>query len=195
MATPHLSGLIALMLEVNPAFTLDGVLDAITATARPMTVSDTSGVTRQHELCEVGAGSADARAAIARVAETAPPRTTVETRALPGWTGEVATAVAVPVAGVSLVAAEHNHSLDVPEGVSALRVRTDWGNPLLELDLEVYGPGGALVASSGESATSFEAVSIPPPVAGTSRVRLKRYTNTPTSDTGSAEVDRIVPLR
>jgi serine protease AprX len=191
MATPHLSGVVALMLEVNPTLDLDGVLAALTATARPMFEVGTG---RALEQWEVGAGYADAYAALARAAEGAPARTRLETQSLPSWTGSVGTSLIVPVVGVTLLAAEDNHSLSVPEGAAALRIRTDWTNPLLDLDLEVYGPTGALVASSAQGASAFEAVSIPGPAGGTYRVRLKGYTNGPTGYTGTAEVDRRVPL-
>ena len=57
-----------------------------------------------------------------------------------------------------------------------------------------YDPSGNLVASSANGTSVSEAVSIPRPVAGTWRVLLKGYLNTPTSYTGSAEVDQLVPV-
>ncbi|MCP3136616.1 S8 family serine peptidase [Pyxidicoccus xibeiensis] len=194
MATPHLSGVIALMLEVNPALTLDGVLAALTSTAKPMHVTQPDGTSRQLEPWEAGAGYADAYAAVRVASETAGTRYRTETTALPAWTGHVDTSIILPVADVTLVSAEHNHSLVVPAGASALRVSTGWGNPAFDLDLYVYGPNGALVATSANGTSTGEAVAVPNPAAGTWRVQLKGFLNTPTEYTGTAAVDRLVPL-
>jgi serine protease AprX len=194
MATPHLAGVVALMLEVNPALNLDGVLSAMTSTAKPMHVAQAGGTTRQLALWEVGAGYADAYAAVRVASETAGTRYSTQTTALPGWTGTVATSIIIPVADVTLLAAEHNHHLSVPAGSSALRVSTDWGNPALDLDLYVYGPNGELVGSSANGTSTGEAVAIPNPAAGTWRVQLKGYLNSQTQYTGTAAVDRLVPL-
>ncbi|MFP2911385.1 S8 family serine peptidase [Pyxidicoccus sp. 3LFB2] len=194
MATPHLAGVVALMLEVNPALTLDGVLSALTSTAKPMFVAQADGGTRQLEVWEAGAGYADAYAAVRVASETAGTRYTTQTTALPGWTGNVSTSIVIPVADVTLASAEHNHSLVVPAGASALRISTDWGNPVFDLDLYVYGPNGELVATSANGTSTGESVSIPNPAAGTWRVQLKGFLNTPTQYTGTAAVDRLVPL-
>lgn len=195
MAAPHMAGLAALMLEVNPALNMDGVLAAVTSTAKPMYGADAAtGALRKLEAWEVGAGYADAYAAVSVAASTAGPRYTTETTALPGWTGTVGTSIILPVADVTLLAAEHNHSLVVPAGASALRVSTDWGNPAFDLDLYVYGPNGQLVGSSGNGTSTGEAVSIPSPPAGTWRVQVKGFLNVSTRYTGTAAVDRLVPL-
>jgi serine protease AprX len=102
--------------------------------------------------------------------------------------------VKLPVLDLSLVASEHNHSLVVPSGKQALRITTDWGNPAYDLDLYVYDPSGNLVASSAAGTSLSESVSIPRPAAGTWRVQLKGYLNGPTSYTGTAQVDQLVPL-
>ncbi|HZI11236.1 MAG TPA: S8 family serine peptidase [Myxococcus sp.] len=193
MATPHLAGVVALMLEVNPSLNLDGVLGALTSTAKPMHVVE-NGTSRQLALWEAGAGYADAYAAVRAASETAGTRYSTQTTALPGWTGNVGTTVKLPVVDVTLVEAEHNHTLTVPAGANALRIGTEWGNPALDLDLYVYGPNGQLVASSANGTSTGEAVSVPNPPAGTWRVQLKGYLNTRTSYTGTAQVDRLIPL-
>jgi serine protease AprX len=194
MATPHLSGVVALMLEVNPALNMDGVLAALTSTARPIFALNADGTARQLAEWEAGAGYADAYAAVRAAAATAGTRYTTTTTALPGWTGNVSLTVRVPILDLDLVAAEHNKNLVVPEGKSALRLKTTWGNPAFDLDLYVYGPNGNLVASSAAGTSSEESVSIPRPAAGTYRVQVKGYLNGPTSYTGTAEVDQLVPL-
>ena len=195
MATPHLSGLVALMLEVNPSLNMDGVLAALTSTAKPMYEQNaTTGATRRLETWEVGAGYADAYAAVRAATESAGTRTTTVTTALPGWSGNVGLSVKLPVVDVSLAEASHTHSLAVPAGTHALRITTTWGNPAFDLDLYVHDPSGNLVASSANGTSVSEAVSIPHPVAGTWSVTLKGFLNTPTSYTGSAAVDTLVPV-
>lgn len=195
MATPHLSGLTALMLEANPSLNMDGVLAALTATARPMYTQDaTTGTTRKLEVWEAGAGYADAYAAVRAATESAGSRTTTVTTALPGWSGNVGLSVRLPVVDVSLAEASHEHNLTVPAGANALRITTTWGNPAFDLDLFVYDPSGNLVGSGATATSASESVSIPRPAAGTWRVQLKGYLNTPTSYTGTAAVDTLVPV-
>jgi serine protease AprX len=170
------------------------VLAALTSTAKPMSVLNADGTARTLETWEAGAGYADAYAAVSAAASTAGTRYSKQTTALPGWTGTVGTSIVVPVADVTLASAEDNHTVTVPAGMSALRVKTDWGNPALDLDLYVYGPGGELVASGATGTSTGESVSIPNPAAGTWRVQLKGFLNTTTGYTGTAEVDRLVPL-
>ncbi|MFC4637390.1 S8 family serine peptidase [Deinococcus hohokamensis] len=191
MATPHMSGLTALMLEVNPSLNMDGVLAAVTGTANPMFGKDAvTGLTRQLELWEVGAGYADAYASIEKAASTAGTRTTVQSAPLTSWTGTVGTA-----ADGTPVAAEDNHNVTVPSGASAVKIKTDWGNPAYDLDLYVYDAAGKLIASSANGASASEEVVIPNPVAGTYRVQLKGFINPQTAYTGTAETDKIVPVQ
>ena len=198
MATPHMSGVAALMLEANPSLNLDGVLKFISDTARPMYYVDggNNGLNpdqvnvKQREAWEVGAGYADAYAAVQLAAESAGTRLTTKTETLETWNGNVGLAVAAPVAG-AVVEAEDSHTVTVPAGTSALRVTTDWGNPALDLDLYVYDPSGNLIGSSAQGASVSEAVAIPNPVAGTYEVVLEGYLNTPTDYEGTAEIDTI----
>ena len=199
MATPHISGVVALMLEANPRLNLDGVLNIFRQTSRKMyyVQSSTNGldpnqvVVKERELWEVGHGYVDAHAAVREAAKNGGTRFTVQTTDLPRWTGTVQTAVCAPVAGCAVSAAD-THSLIVPAGASVLRVTTDWGNPAVDLDLEVYDPAGRLVGSSAQGTSVNESVSIPAPAAGTWRIVLRGYLNTPTAYTGTAAVDRIV---
>jgi len=191
MATPHMSGLTALMLEVNPGLNLDGVLSAVTSTADPMFAKDAAtGLTRQLEDWEVGAGYADAYDAVSKAASTAGTRTTIQTSALPGWTGSVGT-----TADGTPVVSEDNHDLVVPSGASAVRIKTSWGVPAYDLDLYVYDSTGKLIASSAQAASESEAVVIPSPAPGTYRVQLKGWLNPQTSYQGTAEIDRVVPVQ
>ncbi|HZF79547.1 MAG TPA: S8 family serine peptidase, partial [Rubrivivax sp.] len=199
MATPHISGVVALMLEANPKLNLDGVLKIFSTTSRPMyyVASATNGldpnqvVVKKREPWEVGHGYVNADAAVREAVKQNPLRFTLQTTSLPGWTGTVQTAICAPLADCA-INAEHSHVLNVPAGASALRVATDWGNPAFDLDLDVYNPAGQLVASSAQGTSTGEAVSIPRPVAGAWRVVLKGYLNAPTTYTGTAEVDKSV---
>lgn len=199
MATPHISGVVALMLEANPNLTLDGVLALFQKTSRPMYYAQpaTSGLdpnqvtVKRRELWEVGYGYVDANAAVREAVRQNPNRATLETSALPGWTGSVATSVCAPLVNCA-TSAQHTHTLSVPSGASALRVSTEWGNPAYDLDLEVYDPAGRLVGSSAQGTSTGEAVSIPAPVAGNWKVVLKGFLNAQTSYTGTAAVDRLI---
>lgn len=199
MATPHISGVVALMLEANPKLKLDDVLAIFKKTSRPMYYIETATngldpnqvVTKRRELWEVGYGYVDANAAVREAVRLNPNRYTVTTTALPGWSGTVASSVCAPLVDC-VTSAQHTHTLSVPSGASALRVVTEWGNPAYDLDLEVYDPAGRLVGSSAQGTSTGEAVSIPNPVAGNWKVVLKGYLNPTTTYTGTAEVDKVV---
>jgi serine protease AprX len=183
MATPHISGVVALMLEASPSLNLDSILSIFEDTAKPMFYSG-----GQRQLWEVGYGYVDAFAAVQQ-AVAAGGGTVTETQTLDAWSGTVDLSVVSPVG--ELVAAEDRHTLTVPENVSALRVTTDWGNPALDLDLYVYDPSGALIGSSAQGASVSESVAIPNPVAGSYEVVLEGYLNTPTDYQGTAEIDIV----
>ncbi|MBM7111964.1 S8 family serine peptidase [Archangium primigenium] len=189
MATPHAAGVAALILEANPTLNLDGVLLAMTSTARPI---HAPGKSEPLAEWEAGAGYVDAYAAVRAATRLGGGRTTTTTTALPGWTGHVDLAVKVPVADVTLAEAEHTHSFTVPAGSSALRLATTWGNPAYDLDLSVYDPSGKLVGTSANGTSVAESVSIPSPRAGVWKAVLKGFLNAPTDYTGTAEVDTVV---
>jgi serine protease AprX len=93
-----------------------------------------------------------------------------------------------------VTASEHASTITVPSGSTSLRIKTEWGNPVLDLDLYVYGPNGELAATSAEAGTTGEEAIIPAPTAGSYKVVLKGFLTTPTSYTGSAERDWLKPL-
>ena len=177
MATPHISGVVALMLGVNPNLNLDSVLAALTSTATPMPCA----------LDECGAGYVNALEACKGVVSMDGSSTTLVTEPVGSWKGEVGLAID------GVTAAEHSQTINVPAGSTELRIVTAWGNPALDLDLFVYGPNGEPVATSAQGATPDERVTIPAPAAGTYKVVLKGYITTPTSYTGTAERDYLQP--
>lgn len=67
MASPHVAGVVALMLQADASLTLDEILDILTRTATPM--FDVDG--RPYEIWEAGAGFVNADAALARVLKRA----------------------------------------------------------------------------------------------------------------------------
>jgi serine protease len=67
MATPHVAGIVALMLSVNPDLTPDGVLDLLQSTARPFPTDTGSDCT----TTSCGAGIVDASAAVQAAKTTA----------------------------------------------------------------------------------------------------------------------------
>lgn len=195
MATPHISGVVALMLEANPKLNLDGVLKIMSSTARPMYYRSTPdngvdpqrGQVKRRALWEVGAGYVDAYASVQGAARSAGSRVTTTTKTLASWSGSVDLAAATPVG--TLVEAEDSYTLKVPTNVTALRVTTDWSNPALDLDLYVYAPNGQLIGSSAQGASASESVALPKPVAGSYNVVLEGYLNTPTNYKGTAQID------
>jgi serine protease AprX len=204
MATPHVSGSIALMLEANPQLHLDDVLDIFSKTARKMyyvksiTPPDGFDPTQQpkvevaqREEWEVGYGYIDTYAAVREAVARAGSRFVLQTKSLDEWSGQVDTSVCAPLVDCAQVSS-HTHQLQVPAGLSALRVKVDWGNPAYDLDLYVYDPNGNLVGSSAQGTSSTEEVAIPKPVAGTWKVEVRGYLNAPVSYTGQAEGDIFV---
>ncbi|WP_460172565.1 S8 family serine peptidase [Thermus sp. FJN-A] len=204
MATPHVSGTIALMLEANPSLRLEDILDIFRDTARKMyyikSITPPNGFdptqqpkveVAQREEWEVGYGYLDAYGAVREAVLRNPVRYTLHTQALDNWTGQVQTAVCAPLVDC-VVKASHTHEIQVPEGLSALRVRVDWGNPAYDLDLYVYDPDGNLAGSSTQGTSTFEAVAIPAPKGGTWKVEVRGYLNPPTAYQGKAEGDQLV---
>lgn len=189
MATPHVSGTLALMLEANPTLSFEEALGMMQKTARPMV--DASG--RLLADWEVGAGYLDAYEAVRLAVRSNKNRFVLATETLASWQGEVGTAVCLPLVGCA-IEGEHRYALSVPSGLSALRISIDWGNPAMDLDLYVYDPNGNLVASSA-TLNMPEAVAIPNPQAGTWTVVVEGYLNTPVTYNGFAEGDKLVRMR
>jgi len=156
MATPHISGVVALILQAKPGLHPDLVKEAMTATATPMYRPDGS----LYEEWEVGAGYVDAYGAVqkarrmntkkgqARGKDGKPVETYSETST---WSGTVTTGVAE--AG----AASHDYyKQDITADAVSATVRVQWSDPVQDVDLYVAGPDGTLVGSSAQGLTTFE---------------------------------------
>jgi serine protease AprX len=142
MATPHVSGVVALMLQGNPALTPADVGAVLTATATPMP---------GYQPYQVGAGYVDAFAATSVAKKTKGTgtcttrsgkqlRTLITSESYNGTVG-----VGVADAG----AAYHDvHPFSVAAKAIRVTVTLEWTTPQ-DIDLAVYDPSGALATSSG----------------------------------------------
>jgi serine protease AprX len=163
MATPHISGVVALMLNAKPGMHPDIVKNVLEDTATPMP---------DYKEFEVGAGYVDAYNAVVKATHTGKqlgkykdPNTGKEYDTFTEtftWDGSVGPGVSE--AG----AASHDYySFEVKADAVNLKVRIDWTNVASDIDLYVYAPDGSLGGSSAQGVTTFEETNIPSPVAGT----------------------------
>lgn len=154
MATPHISGVLALMLEANPALGPDILKDLLIRTATPMA---------GYQEFEVGAGYVNAYAATSEAQITSPKygsrkgkdgktyKTIVQTTTWEGLVGPSAADVAYQ---------SDYKDLPIGSGALALTVEVAWTNPVVDLDLYVYDPAGATEGSSGQALTTSEKTTV-----------------------------------
>jgi serine protease AprX len=145
MSAPHVSGIVALMLEAQPALSAQNVIDILEGTAVPMP---------DYEQWEVGAGFADAHAAV-RAAEKGrvqfPPSTTGKTPAYQlmdsdKWEGTVLPA-GYALQGTSNVLADEIQ-IEVGSEVDAIYADIEWSTEAENVYLYLYDPEGREVESS-----------------------------------------------
>ncbi len=188
MATPHISGIVALMREAQPGLHPDIVLDILQRTAEPM---------EGYQYHEVGSGYVNAYEAVKSAEKTNPnigkyrdkkTGKTYETYFVEEtWEGTLGTGASE--AG----AASHDYydiSLD-KEAVS-LKVRIDWTSPTNDLDLEVRDPAGDLAGSSGNAVTTTEEITIPEVTEGTYTVDVIGWLNTIEQYNGTYTIEKIL---
>jgi serine protease AprX len=185
MATPHVSGTLALMLEANPGLNLDSALDILSDTAR--TMYDAEG--NLHAEHEVGAGYLDAYEAVRLAVKRNRDKYELSTETLASWQGTVPLGACAVV--TCAVQTEDRYELEVPDGLEALRVTIDWLVAAEDIDLYVYDPSGNL-AGSGATLANPEVATIVNPVPGTWTAVVRGYINAATDYTGLAEGDRLV---
>lgn len=185
MATPHVSGTIALMLEANPSLNLDGALAILQETARPM--YDAEG--NPHQEHEVGAGYLDAYEAVKLAVKRNKDKYELATETLAAWDGQVLVGVCPVVTCVA--SSEDVFELEVPDGLSSLRVTIEWPVPAEDIDMYVYDPSGNM-AASGATLSDPEVATVVNPVPGTWRVVVSGYLNALTDYSGLAEGERLV---
>ncbi|WP_323960529.1 S8 family serine peptidase [Arthrobacter sp. JZ12] len=148
MATPHVSGVVALMLEANPALTPANVISILECSAAEMP---------GYASFEVGAGMLDAQAAVA-MAEKG--RTTCKSSlSVNGFepigeeqpiSGTVLPGGYAVDTGVSEIddAFWRYHKIEVTEGMDALHTQIAWNNPAENIYLHLYDPQGNEVGAS-----------------------------------------------
>jgi len=171
MATPHVSGVVALLLEANPRLTPDAVREVLRRTAAPIPGCP-------EYAC--GAGAVDARAAVdlARSVHNIRKLTRDGTTF---WAAEQVT-VADRSVGVSLFGSGLDVStVAVPAGAVGLTVAVTWDSAVNDLDLTVRRPGGAVAGTSavsiGQVGTTqhSETVVVPDPSSGTWQVDVSGF--------------------
>jgi serine protease AprX len=167
MATPHVSGIVALMLEANPDLTPQNVIDILECSATPMD---------GYHAFEVGAGFVDALAAV-QMAEAGQTRCTLSLNDAPFqacFEGGEFEGAALP-AGYALweqgdASLATLHEIEVPAGVDALYASMDWTVPVENIYMFLLDPDGNEVASSAgllDVPINERAVLTTSPVAGT----------------------------
>lgn len=184
MSAPHVSGVVALILEARPSLTAQNVIDILEGTAVSMP---------DYELWEVGAGFVDAHAAV-KAAEKGrvdfPPSTKgkspvyelvlsgkLEGTALPGGYA------ALPVTNALVTEVK----VAVGSDVDAIYAEIGWDVPAENIYLSLLDPSGTEVASSAgltDVPISFRTVVATAPTPGTWTIRVAGRVNTATAYRG-----------
>jgi serine protease AprX len=190
MATPHISGVLALMIEANPSLSPAILKDLLIKTATPMP---------GYALHEVGAGYVDAYRAVVEAKATRPKygqfkgkdgktyKTITQTYSWSGLVGPSADAVYQ----------SGWQDLAVTDKAVRMAVAIEWTNPIVDLDLYVYDPSGAQVGSSGQFLTSKEETTVSNIdgsflATGTYRAEARGYVAVAEPFTGSATIEYVV---
>ena len=172
MATPHVAGAVALMLEARPQLTAQNVIDIMEGTALNMP---------DYEQWQVGAGFLDAYAAV-RAAEKGQisfkPSTNGKTPMYKqissnDWTGQVLPAGYAVVGQTTALASDTK--VTVGAGVDALYAEIEWASPNESVYLQLLNPAGQLVEESAGLTdigfVNFRTVVTTKPVVGTWTIR------------------------
>ncbi len=184
MSAPHVSGVIALILEARPSLTAQNVIDILEGTAVNMP---------DYELWEVGAGFVDAHAAV-RAAEKGrtqfPPSTrgkspVYELLLSDKWEGTVFPAgyALLPVSD----ALADEIEVEVGSDVDAIYAEIEWLIPAENIYLFLYDPDGNEVAASAgltDIPISFRTVVATNPTPGTWTIQVVGRVNTVTDYRG-----------
>jgi serine protease AprX len=185
MSAPHVSGIVALMLQARPQLTAQNVIDILEGTA--VSLPD-------YEYWQVGAGFADAYAAV-RAAEKGQvsfrPSTSGKTPlytlvSSKDWTGQV-----LP-AGYTLLPTSNalvsDTEVQVGSGVDALYAEIEWAQAANSIYLSLLDPYGNEVESSAAltdiGMVNFRTVVTTSPAPGTWTIRVSGRINAPTDYRG-----------
>ncbi|PWW31198.1 serine protease AprX [Cytobacillus oceanisediminis] len=188
MATPHISGVIALMKEAQANLTPDMALELLTQTADPM---------ENYQYHETGSGYVNAYNAVEaaqninvnigkyRDNKTGKTYDTYTTEY--NWDGTIG--LGASDAGM----ASHDYKdIAVDKGTVSLTVRIDWALAANDLDMEVRDSAGTLVGSSGKALSTYEETVIPDIEQGTYTVDVVGYLNTLENYQGTYIVEKIL---
>lgn len=188
MATPHISGIVALMLDAKPGLHPDVILDLLENTADPM---------EGYAYHEVGAGYVNALEAVKTAEKTAlklgkyrdkKTGKTYDTYFVEeNWSGTVG--VGVSDAGV---ASHDYHDIVLGSNPVSLQVKIEWLLPVNDLDLYVRDSSGVLVGSSGNAISTTEETFIPSVLEGTYTVDVEGWLNSIEQYTGTYIVEYIL---
>jgi serine protease AprX len=172
MATPHVAGVVALMLQARPQLSPQNVIDILEGTA---------GNLPDYERWQVGAGMLDAYAAV-RAAEKGQlsfrPSTNGRTPVYnqlssKDWTGQVLPAGYSVIGQTNALASDTK--VNVGSGVDALYAEIEWAQAAESIYLQLLNPAGQVVEESAGLTdigfVNFRTVVTTRPVAGMWTVR------------------------
>jgi serine protease AprX len=189
MATPHVAGAVALMLQARPGLKPVNVIDILEGTADDMPA---------YEIWEVGMGHLDALGAV-QAAEKGkihfPP-------AINGRTPQFTLTSSSPFSGTVLLANTwqlqecpdstgllNHHEFTVGSGVDVIYAEIEWADPNQLIYLQVYDPNCEIAGTSAAlldiGSVNHRAIAISSPQAGTWTVGVYGRINIPTQYTGA----------
>jgi serine protease len=149
MATPHVAGVVALMLAKNPALTPDEVATRLIASTRPFPAT----------CSQCGSGIVDANAAVDAAGGTPPPPPGNEVE--PNNSTGTAQVVAIPVTiNGTMASSSDNDYFRVSLGAGKKLTATLTPNSSSDYDLYIYRSSGSLAASSIKGTGQIDSASV-----------------------------------
>jgi serine protease AprX len=191
MATPHVAGVVALMLEARPLLKPQNAIDILEGTADNMPA---------YEIFEVGIGHLDALEAV-QAAEKGkikfPP-------SVSGKTPEFTQTSSSPFSGTVLLANTwalqecpdstgllNHHTFTIGSGVDAIYTQIEWADPNQLIYLQLYDPNCAIAGTSAAlldiGSVNHRALVVTAPQPGTWTVGVYGRINLPTQYNGTFE--------
>lgn len=178
MATPHVAGVVALMLEANPALTPDAIKQVLVDTATPMP---------QYAEYATGAGYVNAFAATERAQsiKRIKPYKTKQGTTINVYVVEQTFdgAVGPAVAGYKTLLATTSHDVPIAANAVFADTKLTWDNFANDLDLFLFDAAGTQAGASQDvqalSQSAVEGVALDNPAAGTWRAETRGWLNAP----------------
>jgi serine protease AprX len=190
MATPHVAGVVALMVQARPKLSPQNVIDVIENTADNMP---------SYELFEVGFGYLNAYRAVLAAQKGKvkfPPSTNGQT---PQFVQTSSSAFAGTVLSGTWSLAQcpdttgllSHHTFTIGTGIDAIYTQIEWGDETQLIYLRLYDPSCAVAGESAAlldiGSVSQRALVVTSPQAGTWTVGVYGRINVPTAYTGTFE--------